>query len=683
MIGGALIGREFIGGDVPQMVSNPYAFPTYAGVKFALVNLTPRITDTGNADNNPVPVPAITYDLLYDLGTQGRTGSAWVQWLKPQIDAAYFTGFNTVRFIFDPSVRVGDVTHHGRATWRGALTNAQLLDIIDMIATYTATLGMYFYPAGMEPQGIGSGSGYVSPFPLTPAQTLQFVDEFIAGVSNPLYTNIIGCDVLQEFDRSDYGVANLPTIMARARAAMNKPITLTCSISALSSWATAVPLAIAAGVDCLDLHSYLSTDAVYFNAVTPNNIHLPVICAETGIGANGGYFNYTLDPEQNVVHPFASESRARHYQNVLSAFSHRYDVQLTGDWAIADEWLAPQDNQRWGIWLAAQDGNFAFTTYHPEMFNVIATLHKQPVSNTVEHVLDLTGANTTIAAWSAGTSFMLEWGLHDYANQFSRDTHRVKRLNGVLGPGVVNYNDLPAFNQYIRFDFDASQAVAAGGEIDWAWSVRHTGDNPFALDPTKFYAAFVTSKPGDPNDGLVSIYKVDGGFTLLASTIAHAPFDLTHSYRGKFEALGTRPTKLTFTLTDLTTATDLTVLSVTDGSANLQGRGSVGMPAQIGTTYATNVAYSSTDDTGPWMVAPLLGVPTTTTQPLSWSVPQGGTAPFYYVVQYAPQTAKGLLTGPWISRPSTTGLSDVVTGLTPGTRYAYRIQVTDSAAPWS
>lgn len=670
MFGSVTFGRPECAVDLPPRFALPYAFPDFAGIKFREVNLVPRPTDSGNGSNVPTPTPAYFYDLMYDIGTNGPSDPGWTQWLKPQIDAMHSIGVNCIRIILDPTARVGDASHNGPATWRGSLTKPQFTSFLDLLITYCGSLGMYVYPSGAEPWAMDN---------LTSAQLLAYFQEFAEICSTSTYTNVIGLDVLQEFDRSTYvnTDALLLGIMTAARTGLQRSMPLTCSVATYTNWATAVPRAAAAGVDFLDLHSYLYQTPLWLNYLIPNAWRLPVIVAETGVGYNGGYF--AAGNAQEVTHPYSSELRARHYQDFVSGLGNRFDMQLTGVFGATKEW--PADNQDWGLFSEAQDGSYNFTTQRPEVVAPFTLIPEVPQPYTATHTLDLTGPDTTIAAWSSLTTFMLGWAQADLSNRFNRSTNRVHRVTGAFTTGVVSYWGLPSFDQSVSVDFNAAQAVASGGEIDWAVSVRHQGETDATLAPTTFYFANVVSKPGTPaQDGMLSIWSVVGGVTFvkLVDVVALQPFDLTHSYRLTLTATGTYPTVLTAVVRDLTTATQLVSSTIESSNASIQGRGVPGLPATVGEVYYTNVVYQYTNDAGPSVTVPSVTPVSTTAFDLSWSAATGGFTPYTYIPQYVALDSHGFPSTAWTALAPQTGTTISVTGVSAGVDYAARVLVIDA-----
>lgn len=654
-----------------EELKGPYAFPQLAGLRLRGANLVPRPTDTGNGDTNPI-TPANFYDLFYDLGTNGATDVAWTRWLKPQIDAAAAIGLNCLRIICQPTVRVGDASHHGPETFRGTITNGQLQSAYDTIITYCAGKGIYFYPALMEAASVDT---------LTTAQILQFVDEATAIVSSASYTNVLGIDVVQECDRSAWAMTptNLAQAHTHARAALVKKIPITSSVSGnVTALFVAPPIIASAGVDFFDFHTYLYTNTIWLNLVSPNFWRLPIITGETGIAYNGFFFDHPGTPAQETTRPFSSELRARHYQNVSAGFGKRYDQQATIVWGMTKEW--PADDLDMGLVSDAQNASFAFTTQRPEWVGPLQTVPITEQPHTAVHVLDLTGPDTTNAAYTAVQTYTLGWGQIDYANVFSRSSNRVKRANSSLAKGLINFFGMPSTDHAISVDFDAAQAVPSGGEIDWAVSLRHQGSAPFTLDLDRYYFVNVTSKPGDQTaDGAFSIWKVDTTFTLLTSGVAQRPFDRTHKYRLTAAATGTWPTTLTATLTDLTTSTPLLTLGTVDSAARLQSVGHCGLPCQIGEVYYTNVQYTQTGHPGPSVLVPTMTTATATTLAISWQGATGGTAPYRYRVEYSPVDSNGFPTlVTWSALPTQTATTATITGLTTNTRYAVRVRVVDN-----
>ncbi|MEO8678140.1 MAG: fibronectin type III domain-containing protein [Vicinamibacterales bacterium] len=639
-------------------------------MKLRGINLVPRITDTGNGPNSPTFTPANFYDLLYDIGIEGPTGPAWLQWMKPQIDIVVDNaGPNCFRIIFVPELLVGDASHHSPATFRGTLTLGQFTAMFALIANYLASRGAYFYPAAAEPSYID---------PMTPTMMTDYIAAFVPIASDPAYRNIIGLDLIQEFDRSVYvttpGVLN--SLMATARAGLARALPITNSLSYILSWEQWIPVAVAAGVDYLDIHIYFYGEPLILTLLGPNSHQLPLVVGETGIGFNGFYFN-PAQPINTTVHPYSSELRARHYMDMVSALGHRFDLQLVQIWGTVDEWNTP--DQRWGIYQIAQDASYNFTTPNPEMIAPYLTVPKVALQAREEHVLDLSGPDTTPGAWTNNTTFTLGWAQLDAGQSFSRNANRVKRTNGAIGVGLVDYYGLPSVDQSVSVDFDAAQAVPSGGQAVWSVSLRHQGDTFVNLNAARYYFASINYQPTQPLDGQLNIYRVDGGYTSLDAVIAAAPFNPTHRYRLTFSCTGIYPTVLVATLTDLTTATVMVTRTVSDAAVNLQAAGSPGLPTQIGEVYYTNVRYITTNNPGPTLQAPTIGTVTETTVALSWAAPTYGIGPYLYIPQYAALDANGFVIGSWTSLPPQTGLTATVTGLTTATRYTFRIRTQDGA----
>lgn len=679
MFGGTYFGRAYFAGDMQPAAVNAYAFPDFAGIRFRGVNLShpPSFASSGNGPNTPLPMPFISYDMLLNIGVNGATDPSWTQWLKPNIDLMVGLGCNCFRFIFDPSVRVGDSSHHGPATWRGALTAPQFAFVVDLFITYMASKGAYFYPAAAEPQCLD---------PLTPTMVTNYITEFVALVSSTSYHNVIGIDLIQEFPRSTYavGAGVLTSLMVTARAALAKSLPITNSFymagavaTILTTLSTYIPVAIAAGVDFLDVHHYFYTDALFDNLFNPNAQHLPLVVGETGIGYNGDYFNEALGI-QETTHPFSSEGRARHAQDLGSGLGTAFPFQLVCWWNAVDEWVTP--GQRWGLYGSTQDGSYTFTDPHTEMVGPYQQILLEPPSADRVHIVDLTGVDTVATNYPTGTTYALGWGQQDNSRTFSRNTHKIRRPNGVIGVGVVNYRDLPSINQVVSVDFDLTTAVPSGGQVVACVSVRHQGDQFYNLLPASFYFAALNYQPSNANDGQITIYRVSAGYALLASTIAAAPLPGTHSYRLQFSATGIYPTVLSAVVSDLTTGLVLATLPITDATAALQSRGVCGLPQQIGQIDYTNLRYTQTDNPGPTLAVPIVGAVTGTTVALSWAAPILGIGPFWYTPQYLTVDAQGIPTSSWTSFTRTQSLSTTVTGLTQNLRYRFRIKVFDNAA---
>jgi hypothetical protein len=674
-----------------ETIRGPFASPKWAHKRFRGTNIVSRPGDSGNFDP---PSPTNMYKLCYDFCSEGETGPAWLRWIKPQIDAIHSIGGNFTRWYWDATILVGDSTHHGRAAWQGTVTEAQFRHGLSVYHNYLASLGMWSYPTAMEAAqldtaaSLGTGDGGLR---LTTAQTMSYVDVYIDEIVT--YPNVLAVDVLMEFVRADWSLegTNLTALMNRAKAARgSSKLPLTCSIwdalapayPAVPDYATKVAIydalmtrATTAGVDFFDLHIYeLQQSGPFLNFLINNRWGLPWVIGEMGITQLGVYWGSGNVNE--TTHPFSSELVTREYQDIVASIGARYDLQILTNYGVTDQ-HPTNAGQWWGMFSQHQDATYAFDQPRANMIGPFQTIPTDPIAYNVVRTLDLTGADTVPAAWNANSSFGLGWSMYDLSNKFSRSSNRVKRANGSLGVGVLNFYDLPAIDQSISVDFDASQAVPSGGQIDWDVSVRHR-----ALDTSKYYFADIASKPLDAVDGLLTIYRIDAtispGYALLASFTTPQPFNLTHRYRLSLSAAGVYPTRLTATLMDLTTVSVIKVLTATDSDPLLQTEGVLGLPSHIGEVYFTNVRMMSTANLSPSLSAPTLTASASTIT-AAWASAVGGLTPYLYVPEYCAVDANGFPTGNWIRLPAQSGTSVTITGLSNNTRYAVRIGCVDQS----
>jgi hypothetical protein len=194
-----------------------------------------------------------------------------------------------------------------------------------------------------------------------------------------------------------------------------------------------------------------------------------------------------------------------------------------------------------------------------------------------------------------------------------------------------------------------------------------------------FYMAVVTSHPGDPADGLLTVWSQYLVNTLLDFQTVVVPFDLTHRYQLTLTASNSWPTTLVATVTDLTTATLKATSTVTNSHPELQGPGGVGLPAHVGTVYYSSVVSKSTGNVGPSLVAPTITVLSGTSVQLDWPAASGGTGALRYYPQWVALDANGFPSATvWSEGASQTALTATLTGLTPGVSYAFRVRVVDS-----
>ena len=334
-----------------------------SSIRLRGANIVPKPTDSGNGDYGS---RANSYDTwrLWD----------WSGWIKPQIDAAAALGANCIRMQGDAVVRVGDATNHGSATWNGTITLAAFNAQLDQLITYLASKGMYFYACAFD----GSFTGGI-----TEANLQQYVTDYTTQVSKNSYTNVIGIDVMQEFDAYSINITPAQAITAAKAVfgAGQTTLPVTCSCNGASgasglnpSSNTAYSTAAAAGADYLDCHIYYTPSAADLDPLLANTLGagssaLPVFIGETGI-------NYSANPNAgSTATPITALSRMKHYDYLLRLFN-RDVASLRGycAWAITKEWTT--DSQDWGLYDNAQDGSKNFTTPRTEETNRFKLISK-------------------------------------------------------------------------------------------------------------------------------------------------------------------------------------------------------------------------------------------------------------------------------------------------------------------
>jgi hypothetical protein len=675
----------------------PYAAPRLAGKKFKGLNIVPRPTDDGNG---PPVSPSVMYEFIYDYLTEGPTGPAWLQWIKPQIDAAKAAGCNCVRFYWDVGTLVGDASHMipartinvglpeettiAAVTYKGPVSWAQLADGIKNICDYLASQGMYYYPTATECQPVD----YV-----TESGLLDYIDHFIAEIIK--YPNVIACDVIMEVDRCTYTqtAANLATVMTRAKAARGRSsLPLTCSISSLflnnAGWKANLKRVIAAGVDFIDAHIYVRTSwQTLMDYLFENDIGLPVASGESGLTYSGEMF---FDPgavAQEVTHPKSSELRAQHYQDVIAAWGRRFDLQLFTPYGVTDQW--PHDTQRWGVFSDAQDGSYNFTTEREEETGPLRTVPTEVGVTSDPWALDLRGPDT--AAESLKT-FAIGWAQLDISATFSRESHKIKRTHSsAANAGLINEFTPKSLDQTVTVEFNAADATPNAGVINWGVCLRMQDG------AANYYLIGLTSSPGTPlTDGLVTIYQMPALSLLGGGYLANPVINLAHVYRLTASAIGAYPTAITVTVDDLTTNTRVGSFSISDNSPALQTKSATSLAGQTGTVYYTSLSVDCNGQRGPTFRArPTLSTPSPTSVDMSWPAATGGVGPYRYVPQYIALDAKQVVatTGDWttVGDPGgQAGTSVSISGLTPGANYAFRVQVIDDAvngkttvSPWA
>jgi hypothetical protein len=168
-------------------VTNRFAFPALAGLRFREANVTPGTNDSGNGAL--YGIAANYYDQDYYWQNTGPSGDEWDHWIVPQILAAKAAGANCIRIMWSADAFIGDATHHGAATWLGTNTWAGLTNEIGMVASLCESNGLWLYPVSTDPRIINDGN-------LPTNMVYTYISNFCACVST--YDNIPAIDVVQE-----------------------------------------------------------------------------------------------------------------------------------------------------------------------------------------------------------------------------------------------------------------------------------------------------------------------------------------------------------------------------------------------------------------------------------------------------------------------------------------------------
>lgn len=677
-----LVDDPFTGYDT---LRGPYAAPGLAGKKFLGLNIVPRPTDDGNGASVS---PSVMYQFIYDYLTEGPTGPTWLQWIKPQIDAAQAVGCNCVRWYWDVSTMVGDASHMVPAkTWNvglpqqftipavtylGPVTWDQFATGIQNVCQYLASKGMYYYPTATECQPVD----YV-----TEAGLLTYIDHFIAEIIK--YPNVIAVDVIMEVDRCTYmqTPANVCTVMNRARAARgSSTLPLTCSISSLalnnSIFQSNLPNVLSGGVDFIDNHVYVRGSwSPVMGYLFQHASGLPIAMGEGGLTYSGELFSNPQVAAHETTHPKSSELRAQYYQDVIAGFGRRPDLQLYTPYGVTDQHLT-DDTQKWGVYFITQDGNYAFTTQKPEMTGPLGTIEHTVEFTSHPWTLDLSASDTPVYLL---TTYSLGWAQLDSSGTFSRVNHQIQRTNSALNAGLVNEYTSSSLAQRVSVEFNAAEGIASGGTINWSIGLRvQTG-------ATDFYLVSLTSSPGTPaTDGLLSLYSVPALTFLGGGYLTGPSLDLTHRYRLTGQATGSYPTTLTCTCEDLTAGTTVATFTIADSSYKLQGDGQTCIPGQSGTVTYSSLTIDCNGDRGPTFGSALTATPITTTTILfSWPAATGGFGSVYrYRLQYRPLDVRGVVTATdWTTVGAVGGSTATSATVTLGRgTYAVRVQVIDDYA---
>ena len=203
---------------------------------------------------------------------QAWDSTYWLTWLKPQVDylVGNNIGCNCIRIIGANNAVISGL-------FSQSYYDTRLMQLVD----YCANLGVYFYGCGggMYPQ-IAWGSSSVN---------AQVADSYATTFKQlQQRSNVIGIDLLQEIDNSNYTVANAysMTQLIKARGVM---LPMTCSTSEVyssGSGGTVINQVAAAGFDFLDVHLYSNNNPTptmnYLNYFRTNYPNLDILIGEFG-----------------------------------------------------------------------------------------------------------------------------------------------------------------------------------------------------------------------------------------------------------------------------------------------------------------------------------------------------------------------------------------------------------------
>lgn len=653
-----------------------YAFPQLGGTKLRVANLSPRPSDSGNGDYG---TPASFYALLYQWANDGPTSAVWTEWIKPQIDAMKSQGANAVRFMFDPTLRVGTSSAHGAATWQGTITQAQLLAIIDQLGGYLDTNGMWFYPVEADSRPINQSG-------LSASAIESYIAEITPEIS--ALPNVNGIDVVQEFDYAGNITSSnyVSSWISTARAALTRPIPLTCSLNGASGASGLNPATRnsfatleAVGVDYFDCHIYyLAPSITDISPAITNSWGLPVVVSESGIPISGQYLAGSV--AQTATHPYYWETgNAMYYQ--LLALANRYDLQSFGTWASVREYTT--DSQDWGLYTNTQNGSYAFTgprTNLTVIYDQIPTNVQPPNSAFVPNLGFANDSGANYGQYSPYVVYqMVDGGVAGHS--YGLTNNMISAYGDGTEGDVMLYQDalVPAQGQYVSFDIPPGQAYARsyGNYVTWGVGVRHQP----AADR---YIVQLTSDSSGTYDNQITIYSMVGTTETQLANVKYTPtLDLTKRWQCVVSVkTNINPTQMTVTLTDVTDGITMSPpLTLSDSTASLQNPGSMELNCLLGNPYYDTVSFVTTNDPGPELASAPAVTASSGMASVFWSAAVGGTAPVSYVPQFVRADGFGFPTNGWSSASSTSSTGAALSALQPGLPYRFRIMVVDSSSP--
>ena len=687
---------------VTAQVTNRFAFPVLAGLRFREANITSGTNDSGNGP--AYGIPDNYYDLdYYWTNSAGPSGDEWDQWIVPQVLAAKAAGANCVRLMWSADAFVGDSAHHGSAAWVGTNSYTGLTNEIGMLASLCQSNGMWLYPSCSESRIINDGN-------LPTNLVYLYISNFCAAAV--LYPNVAAIDVVQEADgtvahTNSFVAIDCPLWLQAARDGMNKSgrkIPITCSLNGAANagdlnlanrW-QAYNLA-SAGADYFDCHAYYQyAFQDYYQAVT-NPWGLPVIFGETGINMSGVWQS---GPDNESTHPYSSERRQDFFFAAQAVADQPY-YQLAGIWAIAPNWLTNEED--FGMYSGVQNGSYQFTQGRDQLRNfAMFPTNVQPANYSWSVIC--TGINTYASDYSylfTPNRYAIESCMLDKATLYGGPNPMWQRQNNLVqvlgntyavilndGQGVLYQTALPSsLGQYIQFDIPPQTPTLYQGEY-CTWEAVARGQASGSL-----YLISLTHDTSGPLDNRLEIFNYNGSTqtkTSLTNITYGTPLDLTKWWRVTVSvSTDINPTTIACTLSNMTAGLPMSPsLVCTDSTSFLQFTGGMGLSGYLGQPYYTNIIFAAMFDNVPTVAAAPTGTPSGATVTLSWNAASGGIGTVNYMPQYNVSDSFGFpscLT--WTNGAQTTSTSEILNHLPAGTNIIFRVMSLDSTSatnysPW-